>query len=103
MSASQGWYKANYAAAACNGVTVRNSWRKGDWGYQQGCDFAKEKCLDPATLPPTVATATLGQPPHFFNAPRDQPAMVCSTDRLYYGFVAVSDTDQYSITNADRM
>ena len=47
-----GWYKANYSMAASFKYRV-------DWGFNQGCDFALNKCL---ALPAPYST---GDPAHY--------------------------------------
>ena len=92
-----GWYRANYEATT--GVTVRNTWRVGDWGFQQGCDFAGKVCLDKSggnaanTPPPTPVASS---PKHFYNSAHsaEDGSAVCSTDRRFYGLVAVDHNDQ---------
>jgi hypothetical protein len=75
-----GWYLANYSAA--------EPWRRGDWGYAQGCAFATSLCLAPGS------GAGLGSPPHFFAAAHQLSggsanAALCTTDRLAVGYVPI--------------
>jgi leishmanolysin-like peptidase len=59
-----GWYTAAYSNS--------DKWVKGkDWGYQQGCAFARDKCS---------ATNT-GSPPHFYLGSPDVAGSLCSVDR----------------------
>ena len=87
-----GWYRANYNAVT--GVTVRNTWRKGDWGFLQGCDFAQKECLKKSTSTNTDKTPVpvLADPQHFFgvSASQSSHSAACSTDRRFWGNAAVS-------------
>jgi hypothetical protein len=81
-----GWYAANYSAA--------DGWRRGDYGYAQGCTFATAPCLDPATAQATGG-AGLGSPPHFYAGSKElgaaaPNAAVCTTDRLAVGYVPLA-------------
>ena len=68
-----GWYRANYSMATPLQSGVH-------WGFQQGCDFALNKCVAPKAAP--VSTGT---PAHFCAdittpAPANTPN-TCSLDR----------------------
>ena len=68
-----GWYRANYSMATLVQPNV-------SWGFQQGCDFALNKCVAPKAAP--VSTGT---PAHFcagVTATTDpQQASECTLDR----------------------
>lgn len=75
-----GWYTANYSAA--DGLLPF-----ADYGFQQGCDFATQKCLT------TVSGSLVGQgsPPHFYGDTRDSGTgtAACTTDRVSVGYVQI--------------
>jgi len=77
-----GWYTANYSAA---------DWfrRNSDYGYQQGCAFATDKCLSGAG----VGT---GSPAHFYSTSHDQATgnSLCTTDNLAVAFTGVATYTQ---------
>jgi leishmanolysin-like peptidase len=80
-----GWYKANYSAAS--------AWKKNfDWGYKQGCAFARDKCV-------TDDKGT-GSPPHFPSRDDENPKL-CSIDRAGHGYASFtrhsSLAPQYSV------
>lgn len=61
-------YKSNYSAAG--------KFRPGaEWGFQQGCDFALNKCAAPGNPPTPLPT----NPPHFCDG--TSTARTCSTSR----------------------
>ena len=65
-----GWYVANYSAA--------DGFRRGDFGYQQGCAFAQQQC----------SPANLGSPPHWRMEAAAAAAAVydaCTTDATAMG------------------
>ena len=71
-----GWYIANYSNA--------DRFKKGlDWGFQQGCEFTKNKCLD------TINSAS---PPHFYSQQKtlSSGTALCTLDRL-----AIAQVDLY--------
>jgi hypothetical protein len=76
------WYKANYSMAD---FFQPNR----DFGYGQGCNFATQKCLQPATSS-VVGAMPVGQgtPPHYVAATTDVSAGtgVCTTDHLAIGY-----------------
>jgi hypothetical protein len=71
-----GWYKANYSGTP-------EGWRKGDWGFEQGCAFATEKCVSNG-----IAVST--NPPHFSGINKtlvslpDSMGLGYSTSKFYY-------------------
>jgi hypothetical protein len=66
-----GWYQPDYTKA--DGLIQGR-----DWGFKQGCSFAKEKCL--------TAGVSTGSPPHFFT---DTNWMMCTLERKALGCVEV--------------
>jgi hypothetical protein len=69
-----GWYQPDYTKA--DGLIQGR-----DWGFKQGCSFAKEKCL--------TSGVSTGSPPHFFanaswrRCTLNRKAMGCSRIREY--------------------
>ena len=76
-----GWYKANYAGSA--GAALR----PGDWGFQRGCSFARDKC----------SAGNAGSPPAWFmggaSLGTNTNDAVCTTDGRAIGY---SETNSYS-------
>jgi leishmanolysin-like peptidase len=69
-----GWYKANYSNA--------DMWREGaDWGFQQGCEFATEKCIKQDGS----GYIGTGYPEHFCTVDQQSSPDMCTTDRRGYG------------------
>jgi len=71
-----GWYKANYSGTP-------EGWRKGDWGFEQGCAFATEKCV-------SNGVAVSSNPMHFSGINKtllslpDSMGLGYSTSKFYY-------------------
>ena len=76
-----GWYRANYAGSA--GAALR----PGDWGFQRGCSFARDKC----------SAGNAGTPPAWFmggaSLGTNTNSAVCTTDGRA---IAYSETNSYS-------
>jgi hypothetical protein len=67
-----GWYLPDYTKA--DGMVVGR-----DWGFQQGCTFAKEKCI--------TSLQSTGSPAHFHTA---TDTSVCTIDRTAVGHCTVA-------------
>jgi len=71
-----GWYKANYSGTP-------EGWRKGDWGFEQGCAFAQNKCV-------SNGVAVASSPTHFWGINKssvstpDSFGLGYSTSKFYY-------------------
>ena len=71
-----GWYKANYSGTP-------EGWRKGDWGFEQGCAFALNKCI-------SNGVAVASNPTHFWVINKssvsttDSFGLGYSTSKFYY-------------------
>jgi hypothetical protein len=67
-----GWYQPDYTKA--DGLIQGR-----DWGFKQGCSFAKEKCL--------TSGVSTGSPPHFFSNTNWRR---CTLDRKALGYSQVT-------------
>lgn len=76
-----GWYTANYSAA--DGLLPG-----ADWGFQQGCSFALDKCLYESG----GQLVGQGVPPHFYSTDRNTGLSnaVCMPDRSAVAYVSIT-------------